>query len=329
MRWKRGGHRAVRVDLPGVHRVKVKKRHGSLVFYYYAWRGGPRLKGEPGSPEFITSYQAQHASRRQPKGDTFHAVIVAFKTARDGFLKLRERTQQDYLKILAKIEIEFGNMPLDVLDKPAVTKDLLDWRNQLAASSLRQADYAWAVLMRLISFARGRGMTTYRLPEQVERLYESDRSENIWADNDIADFERVASEELKLAMMLALETGQRQGDLLLLPWSSYTTDAEGRQWIMLRQSKSKRHNRPGRLVKIPVTKRLRAVLETTRRVSPVMLTNSKGRPWTGHGFSSSWRKACAKAGISGLTFHDLRGTAVTRLSAAGCTPQENRDHHRP
>jgi integrase len=53
-----------------------------------------------------------------------------------------------------------------------------------------------------------------------------------------------------------------------------------------------------------------------------MLTNSKGRPWTSHGFSSSWRKACAKAGISGLTFHDLRGTAVTRLSAAGCTPQE-------
>jgi integrase len=29
-----------------------------------------------------------------------------------------------------------------------------------------------------------------------------------------------------------------------------------------------------------------------------------------------------KAGIVGLTFHDIRGTAVTRLSEAECTPQE-------
>jgi integrase len=259
----------VRVDLPGVHRVKIKRRKvktrdGSIVFYYYAWSGGPRLVGEPGSPEFIASYQAAHASRRQPRGDTFHVVIVAYRGAQDGYLKLRDRTRRDYAKILAKIEIAFGDLPLAALDDPRVTKDLLDWRNELARSSRRQADYAWAVLMRLISFARGRGMTTYRLPEQVERLYESDRSENIWSDQDVAAVDSVASDELRLAMMLALETGQRQGDLLLLPWSSYTTDVEGRQWITLRQSKSKRHNHPGRLVKIPVTKRLRAILETTR-----------------------------------------------------------------
>ena len=30
-------------------------------------------------------------------------------------------------------------------------------------------------------------------------------------------------------------------------------------------------------------------------------------------------KACAKAGIVGVTFNDLRGTAVTRLALAGCT----------
>jgi integrase len=242
-------------------------------------------------------------------------VIVAYRGAQDGYLKLRDRTRRDYAKILAKIEIAFGDLPLAALDDPRVTKDLLDWRNQLAGSSRRQADYAWAVLMRLISFARGRGMTTYRLPEQVKRFYQSDRSENIWSDEDVAAVDRVASDELRLAM-LALETGQREGDLLLLPWSAYSTDAEGRQWIKLRQSKT------GQRVAIPVTKRLRAALENTRRVSPVMLTNSKGRPWTGGGFRSSWRKACAKAGIVGLTFHDLRGTAVTRLSAAGCTPQE-------
>jgi integrase len=40
------------------------------------------------------------------------------------------------------------------------------------------------------------------------------------------------------------------------------------------------------------------------------------------GFRSSWRKACDKTGVIGVTFHDLRGTAVTRLAIAGCTEAE-------
>lgn len=44
--------------------------------------------------------------------------------------------------------------------------------------------------------------------------------------------------------------------------------------------------------------------------------------WTESGFRASWRKACKKAGVEGLTFHDLRGTAVTRLAIAGCTVPE-------
>jgi integrase len=53
----------------------------------------------------------------------------------------------------------------------------------------------------------------------------------------------------------------------------------------------------------------------------VLLTLS-GTPWTSNGFSSSFRKAMGKAGVVGLTFHDTRGTAVTRLAVAGCTVPE-------
>jgi integrase len=53
-----------------------------------------------------------------------------------------------------------------------------------------------------------------------------------------------------------------------------------------------------------------------------VLVNSIGPPWTSDGFRTSWRKACAAAGIVGVTFHDLRGTAVTRLALAGCTEPE-------
>jgi integrase len=40
------------------------------------------------------------------------------------------------------------------------------------------------------------------------------------------------------------------------------------------------------------------------------------------GFRTEWGKACDRSGIADVTFHDLRGTAVTRLAAAGCSVAE-------
>src|SRR5262249_659576 len=130
------------------------------VTYYYAWRGGPRLVGEPGSPEFLASYQAAHRARREPNADTLKGVIVAYKASAafgKGPKALRERTQRDYLKQLVKVEHEFGDMPLAALEDPRVTKDFLEWRDKLAAGQRmgKQADYAFFMLMRIISFARG------------------------------------------------------------------------------------------------------------------------------------------------------------------------------
>ncbi len=120
-----------------------------------------------------------------------------------------------------------------------------------------------------------------------------------------------ASTHLHLPLLLALWTGQRQGDLLRLPWSAY----DGSK-IRLRQRKT------GVGVIIPVSARLKVALEGTPKRGPVILTNIDGKPWTEDGFRSSWRKASALAGIIGLTFHDLRGTAVTWLALAGCTEAE-------
>ena len=48
-----------------------------------------------------------------------------------------------------------------------------------------------------------------------------------------------------------------------------------------------------------------------------MLVSTDGKPWSESGFQSAWGKATARAGIEGLTFHDLRGTAVVWLARAG------------
>lgn len=44
----------VTVQLKHIHVVRSKLRDG-WTEYHYAWRGGPRLKGEPGSPEYVAS----------------------------------------------------------------------------------------------------------------------------------------------------------------------------------------------------------------------------------------------------------------------------------
>jgi|SRR6202048_296204 integrase len=89
-----------------------------------------------------------------------------------------------------------------------------------------------------------------------------------------------------------------------------------RALIRLRQSKT------GARVVIPVGAPLKAALDAATKHGPIILSSTDKRPWTPDGFRASWRKACAKVGIAGVTFNDLRGTAVTRLALAGCTEPE-------
>ena len=65
-----------------------------------------------------------------------------------------------------------------------------------------------------------------------------------------------------------------------------------------------------------------AALDATPKRSTIILTNSDGKPWTSDGFRASWGKACKAAGVVGVTYHDLRGTSVTRLALAECTEAE-------
>src|SRR5499427_8689752 len=187
----------------------------------------------------------------------------------------------------------------------------LDWRDELALRSKRQADYAWTVLARVLSWAKDRGRITVNPCERGGRVYHGTRVDFVWSTEDEAAFLEHAPPQLHLPLLLALWTGQRQGDLLRLPWSSYDGAT-----IRLRQSKT------GAPVAIPVAAPLKAALDAAKKHGPIILTGANGRPWTEGGFRMAWWQAGKKAGIAGLTFNDLRGTAVTRLALVGCTEAE-------
>jgi integrase len=170
----------------------------------------------------------------------------------------------------------------------------------------------------VLSVAKDHGKISVNVCERGGRLYEADRSDIIWQASDIREFCGVASVELQAALLLALWTGQRQGDLLKLSWKNYDGT-----YIRLRQTKAK--GGKGRRVTIPVGAPLKLALDAAlreKRSAVTMLTNSRGLPWTEDGFRTSWGKAFDKTNLGDLHFHDLRGTAVTRLALSNCTVPE-------
>jgi integrase len=301
----------MRIRLRGINSISKRLADGTRRTYWYAWKGGPSLQGKPGTPEFIASYNAAVATKIAPPSGVLLALLMRFQDSAEFQFGISPRTRRDYIKQIKRIERAFGDFPIKALDDPRATSVFLEWRDRLAQSSLRQADYAYSTLSRILSWAQKRRLITENPCAKGGKLYRGTRVSKIWDDEQVARFLRTAPAYLRLAMALAVNTGQRQGDLLRLPWSAY----DGKE-IKLRQRKT------GAYVPIPVTDELKAALDAAPRRSPIMLVNSDGKPWSESGFQGAWGKATVRAGICGLTFHDLRGTAVVTLARAGCNEVE-------
>lgn len=218
--------------------------------------------------------------------------------------------------MLTTAEAKFGNLPLAALEDPRVRQDFMKWRASVAAESgEREADNRLGAISAMITWARENGQVNVNHIAGFRRLYHSDRSDIIWLPEHVKAFMAVASIELQRAMILALHTGQRQGDILRLSWGNYNGSA-----IVLRQGKAQRNGMAGRRIEVPVTRALKAMLDELDRMAAVILTTPGGRPYTGKNFRQQWKAACRAADLpEELHFHDIRGTTVTLLAQGGAT----------
>jgi hypothetical protein len=96
----------VRVDLKGIAKVTTKGR-----IYWYAWRGGPRLRGEPGSPEFMASYREAIENRRLPHPGRFRSLVTLYKASPD-YQKLAASTVRNWSPWLDRIAEHFGDLSI-------------------------------------------------------------------------------------------------------------------------------------------------------------------------------------------------------------------------
>lgn len=320
-----------RVRLKGLNSIRKRLADGSTVTYWYAWKGGPRLTGSPGSPEFLAAFNAAHADRKKPTGDNLRYLVSLYRASPE-FTGLADATRKVWLRWLDRIsETEgdraIGGLPLAALDDRRVRSEILDWRDQWAHQP-RTADYAMQVVSRVLSWGMDRGLLALNAAAGVSQLYKGNRADQIWTDAEIDAFLAAASSpEVGFIIRLACVTGLRREDLASLCWSHVGDVA-----IVKPTSKS-RGKKSAIIPILPETTallaeireqqlrrlaELTAVAERKGRPAPAepltVLSNTRGRPWKVTGLDSAVQdgKAAATPTID-KHLHDTRGTFGTRL----------------
>ena len=150
----------MRVRLKGLNSKRKRLADGSFKTYWWAWKGGPPLRGEPGTPEFIASYNEAVSAKIAPPSGVLLALLFQFQDSAEFQFGISPRTRKDYIKQIKRIERAFGDFPIKALNDPRARSVFLEWRDRMAQTSLRQADYAYGTLARILSWAHNRGLIT-------------------------------------------------------------------------------------------------------------------------------------------------------------------------
>lgn len=295
----------VKINVAGIKKVTVKGRT-----YYYHRRTRKRLTAQFGTPEFLAEVRTLDGLP-PTTGKTLLGLMTAYKASPE-YTGLAERTKADYQKVFDHLS-DAWQMPATVMSAPLIL-GLRDDANERRGR--RFANYVVAVMSLLSTWGDVRGWCKRvdRVPK-IKRPRDARTVNRPWADNELTNVLEAAKGGIKLAVALSAYTGLREGDVIRLPWSAYDGHS-----IAVRQGKT------GDLVWIPAHSRLKAILDSAERVSPIIVTGVKGAPFTSSGFRAVFfklirnLKADGKVG-DGLTFHGLRHTVATRLAEAGCDDQ--------
>jgi hypothetical protein len=161
----------MRIRLKGINSVRKLLADGSIKTFYYAWKGGPPLRGQPGTPEFVASYNVAVARKCELPRGRLLSVLQQYQQS-DAFQSLAASTRRSYVALIQRIEQSFGDFPLAALSDPRARSVFMKWRDDIAAASgRRQADYAWTVLARVLSWAFDRGLVSSNPCKSGGRLY--------------------------------------------------------------------------------------------------------------------------------------------------------------
>ena len=260
-------------------------------------------------------YSLDEAARKRfvaSQANAVHKIATEYFRSPE-FLCLAPRYQHDKRQRLAIAADFLGWMSFS---------DLVDRRARAEFYRLRDAhadrpptaDLIVGALAHLLAWAYERGLIetnqAHRLKPIAAKVSRADR---VWSDEDIAAYLAVARPDFARLFRAALYTAARQGDLCAMRGEQLRDG-----WLTYTPQKTARKS--GVVVSLPVHELapLRELLDDAPAAGPLWLMRD-GRPWRQSAVQHQHAATLARAGLDDLRWHDLRGTAASRMLAAGAT----------
>jgi integrase len=248
------------------------------------------------------------------------AILGDLFTQSPEFSRLSRKWQAAKHYYLRLLEEELKWMVLADLEDPRSRTDFYELRDSFAANP-HKADKLVDTLKGLLAWAHERGHIGANAALGIKRLSSSKgtRSEIVWTEDHEAIVLAAFPRSLAQAWQLALYTAARQADMCSLKWSQYKDG-----WLSYRPAKTRGTTAIQVHLPVAALPPLKALMDELSRGTEYLLTTEEGQPWDPTNLRARWRAAISKTDLAclDLHWHDIRGTALTRMAEAGCTDAE-------
>jgi integrase len=237
------------------------------------------------------------------------AATVSMYLASVTFADLADETRRTRRNILERFREAHGDKRIASIEKKHV-QALIDAK----AATPSAARNLLAVIRLLMKFAIEAGIRADDPTIGVKRVKIKTDGFRTWDEEHIAAFEarHPIGTMPRLALALALGTGQRRGDLVKIGRPHVRGDM-----IAVHQKKTKKP------LMIPIGKELRAAIDAMPADRLIFITTARGKPFSPASFTNWFRARCQEAGLQlGLSVHGLRKAVCCRLAEAGCSEKQ-------
>lgn len=197
--------------------VTEHKRPGGYSDFYYRRNGQlQKIKGERHSDEFLANYARIHASFEDTKERCrggFDHLCEQYQKSTD-FLNLKESTRREYRLDLDRLRQIFGHMDLCEIKRGLIKEMQAEFHNKPGT-----ANNLLRTMKKVLNFAVDMEYLPVSPATNIKRLKGGEHLP--WTEEEITTFLEAETTpvQMRYAVLFALFTGQRVGDIIKMLWS--------------------------------------------------------------------------------------------------------------